>query len=91
MKLIVAIVPFAHADDLITALVSGQYQATLIGTTGGFLRRGNATLLTGVLAEQVDDVLGRIQKVCAGKSNEQDSERSGATIFVLGVEGHLQI
>ena len=48
MKLVVTIV---HQDDshaLTTALRENNYQSTLISTTGGFLREGNATILVGV-------------------------------------------
>jgi uncharacterized protein YaaQ len=90
MKLIVAIVPSTYADALITGLAAGHYQATLISTTGGFLRRGNATLLIGVQSEQVDDVLQRVQTVCGDKSGEPDPEQGSATIFVLRVDEYLQ-
>jgi uncharacterized protein YaaQ len=40
------------------------YRATVISTTGGFLRQGNATLLSGVSDEEVNSVLEIIQAHC---------------------------
>lgn len=65
MKLVIAIVPQEHSDAILDALMAAEYRATHISTTGGFLRRGNATLLIGVEANQVDDVLKRIRAACA--------------------------
>lgn len=57
MKLVVAVM---HADDAaacIQALADRGIPTTRLETRGGFLQRGNATLLCGVAAEQVDQVL----------------------------------
>lgn len=64
-------------------------RATRISTTGGFFRRGNATLLIGVETTQVDDVLARIENACAAtRSVPASPNRSEAcaTVFVLHVE-----
>ncbi len=68
MKLVVAIV---HRDDsgaLSNALRANNYSSTLIGTTGGFLREGNATFLIGVEENRLDDVLGVIKKNCTTRT-----------------------
>jgi uncharacterized protein YaaQ len=57
VKLVVAIV---HADDAgpcVTALTDSGFECTRLNTSGGFLQKGNATLLVGVADEQVDDVI----------------------------------
>lgn len=64
MKLIVSVVHSDDAPGLLEALTQRQYRATTIGTTGGFLREGNATVLVGVEADQVDDVLALIRENC---------------------------
>jgi len=64
MKLIVSIV---HSDDtggLLDALTGKGYRATLISTTGGFLREGNATVLVGAEAGKVSEVLKLIKESC---------------------------
>lgn len=49
---------------LIEALSGAQYQATMLASTGGFLREGNSTVMIGVQDGQVNEVLGIIQEVC---------------------------
>ena len=86
MKLIMAIVPEKRSGETLDMLTKAQYRATLVSTTGGFLRKGNATLLIGVEAEKVSDVLQRIRDFCTATPARADSEEAYATIFVLDVE-----
>lgn len=69
IKLVLAVVQEKDAGRLIDALTEAEVQATMLASTGGFLREGNATILTGVGDHQVDVVLGVIQRVC--KRREQ--------------------
>ena len=48
MKLIMAIVRDRDASTVIDELTRRGYGVTRINTYGGFLKRGNATILTGV-------------------------------------------
>jgi uncharacterized protein YaaQ len=64
MKAIVAIVQSDDAGALSDALREKNFQSTLISSTGGFLREGNATLFIGVEDEQVEAVLGIIKESC---------------------------
>lgn len=64
MKLIVAIVQSDDAGALSDALREANFQSTLISSTGGFLREGNATLFIGVDDSQVDQVLRLIKENC---------------------------
>ena len=90
MKLIIAIVPEKRSSEMLDTLIKAHYRATLVSTTGGFLRKGNATLLIGVESEKVNDVLQHIQGVCAATPARADSEEAYATIFVLDVEQYEQ-
>ena len=69
MKLIIAIVQDEDASRLINKLMNEGFGATKLATTGGFLRSGNTTLLTGVEDEKIDTVMGIIEKTC--KSRKQ--------------------
>ena len=89
MKLVMAIYPEELSTTILDTLMGAQYRATLISTTGGWLRKGNATLMIGVQAHQVDDVLNRIEKCCAGRA--QGAGESCATVFVLDVEKYLRV
>jgi uncharacterized protein YaaQ len=48
MKLIVATIQDQDADAATSNLTNRGYRVTRIGSTGGFLRQGNTTLLVGV-------------------------------------------
>jgi uncharacterized protein YaaQ len=43
-------------------LREANFQSTLVSSTGGFLREGNATIFAGVEDEQVDQVLRLIKE-----------------------------
>ncbi len=59
-----AVVQEKDAGRLIDALMEAEIQATILASTGGFLREGNATILSGVEDHQVAVVLGVIRRVC---------------------------
>ena len=77
MKLIIAIVQDEDASRLINNLMTEGYRVTKLATTGGFLRAGNTTLLTGVADDQLDRCLGIVEKIC--KSRRQVT--SGPTMM----------
>ena len=60
-KLVIAVVQQADADRLLKALAARDYGAAVLSSTGGFLRRGNATILTLSAASAVDEVLSTIR------------------------------
>ena len=64
MKLIMSIVHNDDARPLIDTLMRSGYRATMISTTGGFLREGNATIFVGTEDERIDEVLGIIRENC---------------------------
>jgi len=64
MKLLICVVNEDDTSSLLDALTADEYRATLIGTTGSFLRQGNATLLMGVPDQDVSSVLGIIKANC---------------------------
>lgn len=64
MKLIVAIVQDQDAISLIDDLTEHKYRVTKLASTGGFLKSGNTTLLIGVEDEEVNKVIGIIERNC---------------------------
>jgi uncharacterized protein YaaQ len=64
MKLIVSIVNLDDLYALTDTLVQADYDATVVSTTGGFLREGNATILIGVNDASVAQVLHIIRAKC---------------------------
>ena len=47
MKLVYAIVRNDNEDDVISQLTQQHYSVTRLSTTGGFLKKGNTTLMIG--------------------------------------------
>ncbi|MBN1584170.1 MAG: cyclic-di-AMP receptor [Anaerolineae bacterium] len=64
MKLLICVVNRDDLYPLNDTLVHAGYDATMISTTGGFLREGNATLLIGIQDESVANVLEIIRNNC---------------------------
>lgn len=88
MKLILAIVSADAVDPISSALVERKYSVTQISSVGGFLRRGNATLVVGVDEPNVSEVLSVIRSTC-GPLSKPDTH--AATIFVLDAKQFIQI
>jgi len=83
MKMIIAILRDVDSDPVSHSLTSASYRVTVIASTGGFLRRGNTTLLIGTEDEKVEKALDIIKQSCTPPS-EPGIKR--ATIFVLKVD-----
>ncbi|MCC7361597.1 MAG: cyclic-di-AMP receptor [Anaerolineales bacterium] len=87
MKLILAIVRDTDDRAVIDALITHNYRVTRVASTGGFLRRGNVTLMIGVEADQVPPVLDLLRETCAAPEPEQHR----ATVFVVDMPHFEQI
>jgi len=87
MKLIIAIIKDSDVLAVSDALVDHQYRVTRIASTGGFLRRGNVTLLIGVDENAMEEVFRIIKENCAPPEAGQHK----ATIFVLPAEEFVQV
>ena len=87
MNLVVAIVQDEDAGAVIDALLAAGHRLTRVNSAGGFLRRGNATLLIGVEAQRVDEVFSLIQTSCRPRTEptpiREGMPMYGATVFVL--------
>ena len=88
MKLIVAIVHHTDGEDVLHALTDAGFRVTRIASSGGFLRRGNATLLVGAEAAQVASA---VQIIRAYSTPPVDPGLKRATVFVLKVDRYEQI
>jgi len=91
MKLIQAIVHNDDSDVVINALLAQGFRATRMGSTGGFLREGNTTIVSGVEEGQVDEALKIIKQHVWSRLHRRwpqakEVEVSGATVFVINVE-----
>ncbi len=101
LKLILAVVEDDDATVLMDALIEEKFSVTKLASTGGFLLRGNTTLLIGVDADQVDRVLHIIRRVCVRRKKLMpqapseipatvpmpiEVESGGAAVWVVDVD-----
>lgn len=107
MKLILAIVSNDDTGSVIKALAKEKFQTTKLATTGGFLSKGNSTLITGCEDDDVQKVLDIIGSQSKKRTEivpttaPFDSSEiisapievtvGGATVFVLNVEQFYKI
>ena len=106
MKMIIAIVQSKDSNRLRKAFNKADIHVTQLSTTGGFLRAGNATFLTGIEDDRAQEVLSvtttnaesREQYVTSqmhmdvegGSAFPVNVKIGGATVFVLPVEDFIK-
>lgn len=66
-------------------LLENKISSTKLSSTGGFLKKGNTTMLIGTDVEKEQSILDLIKKVCYENDIESDNE-SKANIFVMDLE-----
>jgi uncharacterized protein YaaQ len=88
VKLVIVILGDGEADGVVRPLIEAGYRVTRLASSGGFLRRGNTTLLMGMAAEKVDEALGLVRRLLAGVA---DPGSRRATLFVLNVAQYEQL
>lgn len=107
MKLILAIVSSDDTQAVSSALTQGKFQVTKLATTGGFLSKGNTTIIVGCEDDKVDEAI----KLISSESNRRteyvqtnafyetgrmmampvEVNVGGATIFVLDVDKFVKV
>jgi uncharacterized protein YaaQ len=92
MKLVVAIVSDPDSTKVTDALVSAGYPGpTRINTVGGFLRRGNVTLLLGTDDDRVESAIDVIRSAVEERPASDDPNHKRATIFVLNTSRFIRV
>ena len=86
MKLILAVVRDTDSEAVIRALVDEGYRVTRLASTGGFLRRGNMTLMIGVEEGDVQTITDLMRNAVGAPEKEQHR----VTLFVLNATGSEQ-
>ncbi|HEY3330366.1 MAG TPA: cyclic-di-AMP receptor [Capsulimonadaceae bacterium] len=64
MKLIIGIAHDRDKRRLFDGLIEAGVKFTVLSSTGGFLRRGNVTVLIGSPAEELEKVIGVFREQC---------------------------
>ena len=103
-KMIFAVLSGRDCAETVQDLNAHGFYATLLSTTGGFLRKKSVTLMIGLDAKRLDEALS-ILKCHAGERMETTFlptvstggspvpvkvHAGGTTVFILNVEGFLK-
>jgi uncharacterized protein YaaQ len=102
MKMILAIISKNDAHIVMDAMMEEKIQVTKLATTGGFLKAGNTTLITGVEDGKVKKVIDIITRFSSKRKQVMpgamplkmggwsvpgfEVTMGGATIFVFNVD-----
>lgn len=88
MKMIFAIVRKEDEGFVIERLTKEKISVTKLSSTGGFLRKGNATLMIGTEDEKVDMVLQIIKEECARRKEVMinPTYSAGARVLFLAMQ-----
>lgn len=66
MKLLVVVVDNTLAEATVDALVAAGLRVTRLASTGGWLRRGNTTLLLGMEDQTLEQAMAVLRGVAPG-------------------------
>ena len=91
MKLIIAIVQDQDASKAVDELVAHGFGATRISTAGGFLKRGNSTILTGVEDQRANDVIQILRDTCDRPAVGDGRAASFGIIFVVPISASYKM
>lgn len=85
MKLVLCIVHNRDRNRISDELVKAGFKFTVIGSTGGFLREGNTTIVCGVEDDEVSVLKSLVDANCCAREqvvNAAPFEGSGAGAFI---------
>lgn len=105
-RLLVAVLQADDAEGVVDALTSAGFRVTWLRSTGGFLKRDNATVFIAVSGEEAyRQVLDLIEERSSGRDvelppvllgrldewKERVVHHAGAIIFVVPLEGIVRL
>jgi uncharacterized protein YaaQ len=87
MKLMIAVIRDVDDEPLTSRLTERGFRITRMASTGGFLRKGNITLLIGLPDEHVDRAVEIFRQTCC----PADAGQNRAVLFVVDAPLYKQI
>ena len=87
MKLMFVVIRDKDSENVVQGLIENNYRVTHVASTGGFLRRGNVTLMIGVENDKIQSVIDLLHQTCCPPEESQHR----ATIFVVDMPYFEQI
>jgi uncharacterized protein YaaQ len=79
MKIILAVIRDSDEAQVVEQLVTLGIRVTRMSSTGGFMHRGNVTLMIGAEEEKLETVMDLIKKTCTVAQGFENR----AVLFVL--------
>jgi uncharacterized protein YaaQ len=79
MKLIIAVIRDMDDPPLTARLTQEGFRFTRMASTGGFLRKGNVTLLIGLPQEKIEEAVEIFRQTCC----PPEEGRNRAILFVV--------
>jgi uncharacterized protein YaaQ len=79
MKLIIAVIRDVDDPPLTARLTRQGFRFTRMASTGGFLRKGNVTLLIGLPPERIEEAIEIFRQTCC----PPEEGRNRAILFVV--------
>jgi len=90
VKMVTAVVQEEDCSGLLAALLAAGFHATKIASTGGFLHRGNVTLLIGAEDGDLPLMLELVHKECHARQAGEVTV-GGAVIFVQDITAYHRL
>ena len=90
MKMVTAVIQEEDCAGLLESLLGAGFHATKIASTGGFLHRGNVTLLIGAEDADLPLMLDLVQQGCHARTAGAVTV-GGAVIFVQEIIAYHRV
>jgi uncharacterized protein YaaQ len=87
MKIILAVIRDSDEAHVVEEMVNLGIRVTRMASTGGFLHRGNVTLMIGVEEERLQVVTDLIKKTCTTAEGFENR----AVLFVLNAIDYKKV
>lgn len=91
MKLVIAFVQADDAGTVLAKLQRAKVPSTALESRGGFLRRGNATILSAVEDAEVERVLTLLRAACKPRAEHVDTAFAGGAVENIGLPGPTEV
>jgi uncharacterized protein YaaQ len=87
MKIILAVIRDSDEARVVEEMVNLGIRVTRMASTGGFLHRGNVTLMIGAEDEKLETVMELVKKTCTVAEGFENK----AVLFVLNVIDYKKV
>jgi uncharacterized protein YaaQ len=75
------------AENVVQSLIENDYRITRVASTGGFLQRGNVTLMIGTEDDKVQAAIDLLHQLCCPLKDSQHC----ATTFIVDMPYFEQV